>query len=188
MPMSLLLQPQLLLNPVEAVQDVGCPLLIPRLNGDLVVQRLQNDVRICCLRVNGYLLTRHGAELRSQLETPKHARAENEHLIIDDILAEASTAAPAEAVHTLAIAEVGIFRQRFLIGRPARLEIALGMEVLRIWVFGLNPVDGPAFELALEESSGRDRRTALRETYHSQARTMVSFLILTPRNTSSCSA
>ena len=136
---------------MEAVQDLRCPLLIPRLNGDLVVQRLQNDVRICGLRVNGYSLTRQGTVFRPQLESPEHARAENEHLIVDDVLAEASTAAPAEAVHALAITEVGILGQRLLIGRPARLEKALGMEVLRIWVFRFNPVDGPALGLALED-------------------------------------
>lgn len=141
-------------------------------------------------------INRHGfpgarTRLGGNIHGPQHRGSEHESLVVDHVLAEASASTPSESVHRVPVAEVRVLCQWLLVRRPAWLNPAVGAEVLRIGVFRRHTVDSPiqlsqvSMTIIIVKFHGA---FAGIESYHSQARMIVFFLIFTPRNSSSRSA
>ena len=130
-------------NLLILVQNPRGPLIAPRPNINRKRQRLQNNIRIRSLGIELDDFTRAGAHLASEVEAPADTGAGDEELVVDEGLAEAGAAAPAEGVHGFAVAEVGVFGEGFLVGWPGGGEPAFGAVGFGVGVLGGDAVDVP---------------------------------------------
>jgi hypothetical protein len=119
---------------VVAFQNLLGTLVAAWLECQVECAGLENDMAVCGLCIDRNGLASAGADLGSRVECPQGSGAEDEHLIVDNVLAQACPAAPTKSVHGLALTEVRITSERFLVRRPGRLQPALGAEVLWIRV------------------------------------------------------
>ena len=125
------------------LQHLAPPFLSPHLDTDLIRARLQNNMAVGRLRVDRHLLAGARADLGAQVEGPQRGGAEDEGLVVDNVLPQARAPAPAEGVHRVAFAEVGVAGEGFLVGWPAGFEPALWAEGVAVGVFGGDAVEGP---------------------------------------------
>lgn len=142
---------QLVSDPGVACEDVGGALVASGVDVHGEGQGLEDDVGVGGLGVEVDLLAGGGAALLGQVEGPQRGGARDEHLIVHNVLAQARPPAPAERVHALALAEVGVSAQRLLVRRPAGLQVPLRVVVLRVWVDLGHAVHAPAHTQARKQ-------------------------------------
>jgi len=130
-------------NRVVVLEDGLCPLGTARLEIELVRAGLEDDVAVGGLGIDGDELAGARVPLLCRVEGPEGSGAKHEHLVVDNILAQARSATPTEGVHRVTFAEVGVPGKGLLESGPARLEVTFGAEVFTVGVLGGNAVDSP---------------------------------------------
>lgn len=131
-------------NPLKPLQDSLPPLLAPYFEPHGERRRLQDDVTVRGLIVDGHLLPRPRARHLGHVERPQDAGARDEQLDVDDVRAQALAAAPAEGVHAeLAVAEVGVLGQGLLVCWEGRVEPSVWPVGFAVGISLGNAVDGP---------------------------------------------
>jgi len=137
------LQLQLANNLVVVVQDLLAARGRPWLEVELEGAGLKNDVTVGGLGIDGDELASTRVPFLCRVESPECRSAKDKHLVIDNVLTQARPAAPAEGVHGLTLAEVGVTGEGLLESGPAGLEPALRAEVVTVGVDIGKAVDGP---------------------------------------------
>src|SRR4051794_22513524 len=102
------LQLQLADNILVVGQNLCGALLAPWLPVKLERKRFENDVAVGSLVIDGDELASARVPLLCRVKGPEGGSTEYEEFVVHNVLAQASAATPAECVHGMTLAEVGI--------------------------------------------------------------------------------